>query len=110
MPDSDLARASTAAGLGVVREAFLDRAYDSPTRLVPRGAPGSMISDAAAAAARAERMTLERMVSAADGTDIRIEADSLCVHGDNPVAVVLLRAVRERLENAGVTIAAVRQK
>ena len=109
MPGSELARASAQAGLGVAREAFLDRAYDSPTRLVPRGAPGAMISDAAAAAARAERMVLDRMVRAAGGTDIRIEADSLCVHGDNPTAVVLLRAVRARLESAGVTIAAVHQ-
>ncbi|MGK2935768.1 MAG: LamB/YcsF family protein [Gemmatimonadaceae bacterium] len=107
MPGSELARSATAAGLGVAREAFLDRAYESSTALVPRGAPGATISDAAEAAARAERMVLARMVTAADGTDLRIEADSLCVHGDNPAAVVLLRAVRAGLENAGVTIAPV---
>ena len=105
MPGSDLARAAATAGLGVAREAFLDRAYESPIALVPRGKPGAMIVDPADAAARAERMVLERMVSAADGTDLRIEADSLCVHGDNPAAAVLLRAVRARLESAGVTIA-----
>lgn len=108
MPGSKLARAATAAGLGVAREAFLDRAYDSSTTLVPRGDPGAMISDPAAAAARAERMVLDRMVTAAHGTDFRIEADSLCVHGDNPAAVVLLRAVRGRLESAGVSITPLR--
>lgn len=107
MPGSALARAATAAGLRVAREAFPDRAYDSPTALVPRSAPGAVIGDAAEAAARAERMVLDGMVTAADGTDLRIEADSLCVHGDNPAAVVLLRAVRARLEKAGVTIAPV---
>jgi UPF0271 protein len=107
MPGCELARAATATGLGVAREAFLDRAYHSLTALVARGAPGAMISDAAEAAARAERMVLDRTVTAADGTDLRIEADSLCVHGDNPAAVALLRSVRARLEHAGVTIAPV---
>lgn len=105
MPGSELARAATAAGLGVTREAFLDRAYRSLTELVPRGAPGALIGDAAEAAARAERMVLDRTVTAADGSNLRIEADSLCVHGDNPAAVAVLRAARARLENAGVTIA-----
>jgi len=104
MPGSELARAATAAGLGVVREAFLDRAYDSPTALVSRAVSGALVTDAEVAAARAERMVLEHMVTAADGADLRIEADSLCVHGDSPHAVGLLRSVRARLENAGVNI------
>lgn len=107
MPGSELAQAAMAAGLGVAREAFLDRGYDSLTTLVPRGASGAMISDGALAAARAERMVLVHMVTAADGTDLPIEADTLCVHGDNPAAVTLLRSVRARLEGAGVRIAAV---
>lgn len=110
MPGSELSRAATAAGLAVAREAFLDRAYVSLTTLAPRAAPGAVISDGAEAAARAERMVLGRVVSAADGTELPIEADSLCVHGDNPAAAGLLRAVRSRLENAGVTIAPVRFK
>lgn len=109
MPGSALARAAAAAGLGVAGEAFLDRAYESLTVLLPRGAPGAMITDAAEAAARAERMVLDRRVIAAGGTELQIEADSLCVHGDNPAAAELLRAVRARLENAGVAIAPVRQ-
>ena len=107
MPGSELARAAAAAGLSVTREAFLDRAYDSPTALVPRTSPGAMIDDADHAAARAERMVLAHMVAAADGTELPIEADSLCVHGDNPAAVELLRSVRTRLEKAGITIAPV---
>lgn len=105
MPGSELAGAAAAAGLIVAREAFLDRAYDSHTALVPRTSSGAMIDDAGHAAARAERMVLAHMVAAADGTDLRIEADSLCVHGDNPAAVELLRSVRARLEKAGITIA-----
>jgi UPF0271 protein len=105
MPGSELLHAAQAAGLAVAREAFLDRAYESATALVPRTAAGATISDPSAAAARAERMVLSGVVLSAEGTELVVEADSLCVHGDNPGAVALLRAVRLRLETAGVTIA-----
>jgi UPF0271 protein len=105
MSRSELLHAAQAAGLAVAREAFLDRAYESATALVPRTAAGATISDPSAAAARAERMVLAGVVLSAEGTELAIEADSLCVHGDNPGAVALLRAVRFRLEMAGVTIA-----
>lgn len=105
MPGSELLRAAQAAGLAVAREAFLDRAYESATALVPRTTAGATIRDPSAAAERAERMVLAGVVASADGTELAVEADSLCVHGDNPGAIALLRAVRSRLETAGVTIA-----
>jgi UPF0271 protein len=40
-----------------------------------------------------------------NGNDVRIQADSICVHGDSPGAVEMARAVRERLQAAGVEIA-----
>ncbi len=105
MPGSQLLHAAQAAGLAVAREAFLDRAYESTTTLVPRMAAGATISDPSAAAGRAERMVLAHVVLSAGGEELAIAADSLCVHGDNPAAVALLQAVRFRLEAAGVTIA-----
>jgi UPF0271 protein len=64
-----------------------------------------VLHDPAVCADRAARIVLDRMVEARDGTVLEIEADSLCVHGDGPTAVALLRATRERLEQSGVTIA-----
>ncbi|MEO6332174.1 MAG: LamB/YcsF family protein, partial [Gemmatimonadaceae bacterium] len=77
----------------------------SASALVPRTDPGAVIGDPSTAAARAERMVLSHLVTSIDGLDHAIEADSLCVHGDNPDAVALLRAARLRLEHAGVAIA-----
>ncbi|MNI84412.1 hypothetical protein D3C73_1413180 [compost metagenome] len=47
----------------------------------------------------------EGVVKAVDGSDVRIAADSICVHGDSPGAVEMARAVRARLQAAGVEIA-----
>ncbi|HUR91835.1 MAG TPA: 5-oxoprolinase subunit PxpA [Gemmatimonadaceae bacterium] len=105
MPGSALHLAAEDAGLRVAREAFLDRAYQSARRLVPRTDPGALASDPDAAADAAERMVLESVVTSVDGMVHPIHPDSLCVHGDNPDAVLLLRAVRERLQSRGVTIA-----
>lgn len=105
MPGSALQVAAEDVGLRVAREAFIDRAYKSARQLVPRTDPGALVSDPGAAADAAERMVLEYVVASADGMVYPIHPDSLCVHGDNPDSVVLLRAVRERLQSRGVTIA-----
>jgi len=44
-------------------------------------------------------------IVADDGTELTVSAQSLCVHGDNPDAAPMLRELRARLEEAGVTIA-----
>lgn len=105
MPGSALLAACKAVGLGTAREAFLDRAYASATALAARGAAGAVITDPARAAKRAEEIAVGGYVTAIDGTKLGVRADSLCVHGDHPHAVSLLRAARERLQAAGVTIA-----
>ncbi len=49
-------------------------------------------------------MVNERRVTAIDGTDIALDAQSICVHGDNPTAVAIAAALRERLEARGVEL------
>jgi UPF0271 protein len=55
-------------------------------------------------AKRALKMTLEGTVISMDGTEIELKADTLCVHGDNPAAVQMVKKIREELKNAGVTV------
>ena len=50
------------------------------------------------------RLVTEGKVTAVDGTDIELGADSVCVHGDTPGAVAIATAVREALQAAGVEI------
>jgi UPF0271 protein len=90
--------------LTVVNECFADRAYTPEGTLVSRREPGAVIHDASAVAARALRMAVEGTVEAADGSQVRVDARSICVHGDTPGAVELARAVRTTLEEADVRL------
>jgi UPF0271 protein len=64
-----------------------------------------VIEDPARAAARAVAMVTDGAVETTTGQAVRIEADTLCVHGDTPGAVAIARAVRAALGAAGVTVA-----
>lgn len=91
-------------GLKVVFEAFPDRAYTSQGTLLSRRDPGAVIQDPKIVANRALKMAKEKRIVAVDGSEIIVEAQTLCVHGDNPKAVELVRAIRETLETNGVEV------
>ncbi|RYF24610.1 MAG: LamB/YcsF family protein [Comamonadaceae bacterium] len=93
------------AGLRVVAEAFADRAYTPAGALVSRREKGAVLHDPAVIAERMLRLVRDGALQAIDGSTVRIEADSICVHGDSPGAVAIARQLRERFEQEGVTIA-----
>jgi UPF0271 protein len=101
LPESEILRAGREVGLRVAREAFGDRAYNEDGTLVSRKLPGSLITDPGAVAERVLGFT-RGVVTAITGKEIRIEADTVCLHGDTPGAGAIARRVRERLEAAGV--------
>lgn len=93
------------AGLATASEAFADRAYLPDGSLVPRTRPGAVLHDPEVVAARMLRLAREGVVTAIDGTDVRIQARSICVHGDSPDAVAMAAAVKRILQADGVDIA-----
>lgn len=101
-PVLDRARA---AGLTVVAEAFADRAYTAAGALVSRKQPGAVLHDPDLIAARMLRLATEGVLEAEDGSILRLEADSICVHGDSPGAVAIAARVRDALVAGGVTVA-----
>lgn len=92
------------AGLTVAREAFIDRAYMPDGTLVARDRPGALIDDPRAATHQALGIAQDGSVEAIDGSRVTVDAESLCVHGDNPSALSIVTAARNRLELEGVTI------
>ena len=106
LPGSAFLRLAENAGLVTVREAFADRGYRPDGTLVPRGEPGALLKDPSLVTERMIRLVSDRTLAAVDGTLIKIEADSICVHGDSPGAVDMARAVHAGLTNAGVPITA----
>lgn len=94
------------AGLRVVAEAFADRAYTPQGTLVARSQPGAVLHDEALVARRMVQLVRDGAVEAVDGSLARVQADSICVHGDSPGAVAMARAVRQALENDGIALRA----
>jgi 5-oxoprolinase (ATP-hydrolysing) subunit A len=105
LPASELIRAGEAAGLPVASEGFVDRAYEADGSLTPRSRSGSVIHDVDTVVRRAVRMVEEERVTAADGSEIPLHIDTLCIHGDTPGAAELTRALAAGLARAGIAIA-----
>jgi 5-oxoprolinase (ATP-hydrolysing) subunit A len=105
LPGSALIDAGRSAGLRVAAEGFADRAYEPDGSLASRQKPGSVLHDARVVIARAVRMVKDREVVATDGSVIRLELDTLCLHGDTPGAADLAAEIRRGLEAAGVRVA-----
>lgn len=94
MTDGALAQLAAAAGLRVVGEGFVDRAYRDDGRLVPRGEPGALLRDPADAAAQAVRLARAGAV------------ESLCLHGDGADAPAVAATVRQALCARGYEVRA----
>jgi len=101
---SEMAAAAVELGLPLACEAFADRLYEDDGNLTSRKIDGSVIHDPAAARARAVAMVEEQAVTSRHGKRIPCRIDSICVHGDEPTAVTVARAVREGLEQAGIEV------
>jgi UPF0271 protein len=101
---SALVRAGREKGLIVAEEVFADRTYQADGALTPRSRPDALIHDEAAAVAQVLRMVREGMVRATDGTDVRIVADTVCLHGDGPHAVAFAKRLNAELRASGVVI------
>ncbi|GAA4809965.1 5-oxoprolinase subunit PxpA [Actinomycetospora chlora] len=105
LPGSRFLARAREAGLTTYGEAFGDRGYTPEGTLVPRREDGALLPDADAVVERARRLAADGVIVAVDGTEIRAEAASLCLHGDTAGAVESARRVAEALRAAGVTLA-----
>src|SRR6476646_9398960 len=107
LPGSEILAAGRAAGLRVAAEVFADRAYEPDGSLASRRKPGSVIHDEGAVVARAVQMVKDRTVIAVDGSVVKLDADTICVHGDTPGSDALAAKIRAGLEAAGITVKAI---
>lgn len=101
---SYIAKEAKKRGLRVSQEVFADRGYNADGTLVNRSLPGAFVKDIQEALPRVIRMIKEGKVKTADGQDIAIQADSICVHGDNPKAIEFVKQIRQGLVEAGIEV------
>ena len=95
-------------GIRIAFEFFGDRAYNPDGSLVSRKLPGAVIHDQDLVAEKILKLVKDGTVKCIDGSEIALKADTICVHGDNPSALELVRNIRGALETAGVEVAPVR--
>lgn len=107
-PGSELLEAAQRCGLKTAAEAFADRRYAADGTLAPRSLPGAVLENDEEAAEQALTVVRKGTVNALDGTVIRMNADTICLHGDGEHAAQFAAAVRGKLEAAGVTVRAFR--
>ncbi len=104
LPGSEVLRLAAAAGQPTVIEAFADRAYTADGRLVARSRPGAVLHDPAEIVSRCRTLATTGRVTAIDGSEVQVDAGSICVHGDTPGAVEIARAVRAALVDVGLEL------
>jgi len=85
-------------------EFFADRAYNRDGSLVSRRKADAVLHDSQAVSDRVIRMVTDGLVTAEDGSEIALEAHTICVHGDNPKAVALVRGIRSALLDSGIEV------
>lgn len=104
LANSEMIRAGKDVGLRVCNEVFADRAYNEDGSLVARSLAGAVIHDKEIAIQRVVKMVKEGKVTTITGKDIEINAESICIHGDNPEALIFAKNIKETLEKEGVEI------
>ena len=103
-PAGRLLDAALQRGRLYVREGFIDRRYKPDGTLVPRGRPDAVVGDPDDAARQAVSLAVDGRVIVGGDSWIDLDAQTLCVHGDGPSALPVLRAARHALESNGITI------
>ncbi len=107
LPNSPMMTAAREAGLRVAAEGFADRAYQLDGSLTPRTERGAVIHDPATVVDRAQRMVRDGIVQTADGREVALRIDTICVHGDTPGAADLARRLRAALTDSGAIVQSV---
>jgi UPF0271 protein len=102
----DVAPAVRRHGVRLVTEAFPDLDYNRDGTL--RIEAVKQAWDPERVATRALRVAHERKIDAEDGSDLSVDVPTICLHGDAPNAVEIARAVKAKLDGAGVAIRSLR--
>jgi UPF0271 protein len=93
-------------GIKVAGEVFADRGYSDDGSLAPRERPGGLIEDASQAVKQALAMIEDGRVTSLSGTPVPVVADTMCLHGDQPGAVLFATELRRAFSEHHIAVAA----
>ncbi len=86
-------------GVSILLEAFCDRAYNDDGSLVSRSVKGSVLSDDSAIEYRIKELIQNKEITAMSGKKLPVNADTICVHGDNAHALQSVKKIRHFIES-----------
>ncbi|NNE98759.1 MAG: LamB/YcsF family protein [Pyrinomonadaceae bacterium] len=93
-----------AIGLGTASEVFADRTYQEDGSLTPRSEPDALINDSDEALSQVLQMIKNQKVTAQNGAEIGIKAETVCIHGDGEHALTFAKAISEKLTQNEIVI------
>lgn len=93
-----------AIGLGCMQEAFADRTYLSNGQLTPRHEAHALITDPTKAVKQVLSMILDQEIKTVDGNRLAVEAETICIHGDQPEAVNIAKLLFNTLQQYQIEI------
>ena len=110
LSNSALITAAIAAGLQPAAEVFADRTYQESGQLTPRSQPGALITEEDVSVNQVLQLVREGSVRTLSGNIIAMPADTVCLHGDGLHAVTFAQMINRKLQEQGITIAAIKRK
>ncbi len=91
-------------GLLFLAEGFMDRAYLPNSKLVSRSEGGAVYDDQEMSINQAIALATNKPISTNSVLTIAPIVDTICLHGDNPLALTLIKELSHQFEKAGITI------
>jgi UPF0271 protein len=84
-------------GLQTMEEAFGDRAYESDGSLRNRNLDHALITNPKKAAQQAQMIINEGKVVSFDGSEINVNAQTICIHSDTPNALDIAKEINQSI-------------
>ncbi|NYF26272.1 LamB/YcsF family protein [Sporosarcina sp. JAI121] len=104
---SELTKAGEKIGLRTAHEVFADRTYQSDGSLTSRSQSDALLTDQELAVAQVVKMVIEGKVISQQNTEISLQADTICIHGDGEHALDFAKYSKETLEKNNIIVSAV---
>jgi|TARA_B110000438_G_scaffold282042_1_gene308699 UPF0271 protein len=91
-------------GVETYNELFVDRNYNSDLTLVSRENSNALINDSKTMFEHVKKIINDQIITSINNKNMSVEFDTLCIHGDSPNAIKLIKELHFKLKNIGIKI------
>ena len=101
---SEIDKMAVAQGFSIQYEAFADRNYNADLSLVPRTHPKALIASSSAVLKHIVQMVKSQRVRSLTAENVKILADTFCIHSDTPAAIEIVMYLTQELPKYDIHI------